>query len=790
MDWQGCTVNAPRGNGGSVDITFLCASFERNRPRQSCACRIRAFGTARRTAWDDPDWPMFDMGGYGCGARFLYRMAIEKNNLALARWLRDHGANPDAPPAPHPKWPKRSLYEDAVAAGRPAIAAVLRQHGGAAPRLDAVTDDELYLAACLLLDRETAIAPLHRHPEFASSPKALFEAARIDNVAAVALILDLGTPVNARGDDGETALHLAAASNATGVLSVLLARGADPDVREGRWDATPLGFAVHHGREAAIELLVLVSTDVWNLTYLGRVDRVREVLATAPRLASETTIRGVTPLFWLPADDERASGGAGRSTARTRRRSDPALGRWPHRRGDGARARPRSRGREACGRVHTAIVRTRVLRSRQARPPITCGAPPPSAAPVRYYLSFPVLIHQGATVTATDLIDRLAAHKTVGAAPREELAWLVAHGSLRHLNEGEVVSTKDVPVAGLFVVLTGHIAIFVDRGAGRHKAIEWRGGDVAGALPYSRLVSPPADSVAQEPSEILFVRREDFAAMIRECHEITSILVHKMVDRARVFTSSGLHDEKMISLGKLSAGLAHELNNPASAIERSAALLESHLDEAERAARALGASSLTDRQLEAIDRLRASCLAAPAPGVWSPIQQAEREDAIGDWLTEHGLDAAIAGPLAETAVTLDALDGIAETIGGPPLDAVLRWTAAGCSVRGLASEIQDAATRISGLVMAIKGFTYMDQAPVAEPVDLTQSLGNTVAVLKSKALKKSVAVAVSVEPDLPRVRGFGGELNQIWANLIDNALDAVADSGRVEVTATRERQRV
>ena len=98
--------------------------------------------------------------------------------------------------------------------------------------------------------------------------------------------------------------------------------------------------------------------------------------------------------------------------------------------------------------------------------------------------------------------------------------------------------------------------------------------------------------------------------------------------------------------------------------------------------------------------------------------------------------------------------------------------------------------RISGLVMAIKGFTHMDQATVAEPVDLTSSLGNTVAVLKSKARSKSVAVTVSVEPDLPRVRGFVGELNQIWANLIDNALDAAPDSGRVEVTANRERQRV
>jgi signal transduction histidine kinase len=393
-------------------------------------------------------------------------------------------------------------------------------------------------------------------------------------------------------------------------------------------------------------------------------------------------------------------------------------------------------------------------------------------------------------VTGTDLVDRLAEHKTLGAAPREELAWLAAHGVLRHFRDGELMVTAGAPVEGLFVVLTGHVTHFVDRGAGRHKVMDWRAGDVTGVLPYSRLVNAPGDSVAEEPTEILVVHRDRLPALIRECHQVTSILVHKMLDRARVFTSSGLHDEKMIALGKLSAGLAHELNNPVSAIERSASLLSDRLEDAELATRALGASRLTDLQLAALDTVKASCLATRAPGVLSPIQQAERENAIGDWLVDHGLSEAIAGPLAETAVTVDALERIAEAVHGPALDAALRWAAAGCSVRAIAAEIQEAAMRISGLVLAIKGFTHMDQATVAEPVDLTSSLGNTVTVLKSKARTRSVAVAVQVESGLPRVRGFVGELNQIWANLIDNALDAVPDGGRVEVTATRERQRV
>ena len=173
------------------------------------------------------------------------------------------------------------------------------------------------------------------------------------------------------------------------------------------------------------------------------------------------------------------------------------------------------------------------------------------------------------------------------------------------------------------------------------------------------------------------------------------------------------------------------------------------------------------------------------PACSRPIQRAEREDSIADWLDAHGLPAALATSLSETAVTLDSLDRISTAVEGPALDAVLRWAAAGCSVRQLASEIQDAATRISGLVQAVKGFTHMDQATVAEPMDLAGHLGNTITILRSKARGKAVAVSVDVEPDLPPVRGVPAELNQVWVNLIDNALDAAPQGGNVTVSAAR-----
>ena len=383
-----------------------------------------------------------------------------------------------------------------------------------------------------------------------------------------------------------------------------------------------------------------------------------------------------------------------------------------------------------------------------------------------------------------DLVDRLADHALLRAVPREQIAWVAAHGRLRELAAGQVLYSRGQQVEGLHVVLSGHLAIHVDRGAGRRKAMEWRGGEVSGKLPYSRLVGTPGEVVAEEPTELVTVHRDHFPEMIERCHELTAVFVHVMVDRARHFTSSDFHDEKLMSLGKLAAGLAHELNNPASAIVRSAKGLTDHLAGVEDASQALGGAGLTAAQLAAVEAVREICLATPVTSVRSPLERADREDAIVAWLEAHGADVGAAEALAETAVTVEALDRLAAVLERAALDAALRWVASGCATRRIALEIERAASRIYDLVGAVKGFTRMDHATSPEAVDIGRGLTDTLAVLQAKARAKSVAVAVHVEAGLPRVQGFGGELNQVWLNLIDNALDAVTESGRVDVTAT------
>ena len=383
------------------------------------------------------------------------------------------------------------------------------------------------------------------------------------------------------------------------------------------------------------------------------------------------------------------------------------------------------------------------------------------------------------------IAERLRAHRTLSVAPQAELDWLIERGTLGYYLPGDEMVIKGEPVNTLYIVLKGRVAYLAEFGGTRRKVMDWRDGDTTGVYPFSRATRSTGYAAVEEPTEMMCVDREHVSEMPVTCPELTATLVHAMIDRARTFKENDLEGEKVASLGRVAAGLAHELNNPASAATRGAKLFGDAIAEAEEAARVLGAAQLSESELAAVERTRGNCLQTRPTGV-SPLDRADREEATAEWLVRHGIDDRGAPVLAETAVTIAMLDELARALSSDKLGAAVRSMVAGCQARGLARDVERASSRVHELVSAVKRMTYMDRAATPEPVDLRQGLTDTSAILAHKARTKSASLTVDAPDGLARAIGIGGELNQVWMNLIDNALDAVGDGGRVTVSARAE----
>jgi signal transduction histidine kinase len=385
-----------------------------------------------------------------------------------------------------------------------------------------------------------------------------------------------------------------------------------------------------------------------------------------------------------------------------------------------------------------------------------------------------------------DLITRLESLPSLEHIPRVELHWLARHGNLKIYKPG-LIASKGARVDNLWIILKGHIGVYIDRGAGP-KVVnkELIRGSVTGRLPYSRLLDSPGDVYAEVRTEIFSISVKHFPKMINLCPLFTEHCVHTMIDRIRIHNTSAMQDEKMISIGRLAAGLAHELNNPASVAIRDAKLLRESQTNADSASRILSKAGLNDKQFTELENMRSKCIEMSQKVALLPVQKSDLQDEITDWLEQNQIDGRHAGQLADLAVTMEDLDKLLIALPRKVFETALKWIVASCSIHELTFEIEQTTNKIYKLVDAVKKFTYMDNLAEKALVDVESGICDSLRVLDSKSKSKNAKITLKIDKDLPQVYANGAELNQVWFSLLDNALDAIPNSGIIHIWAGLE----
>ncbi|HBY58533.1 MAG TPA: hypothetical protein DEH78_01845, partial [Solibacterales bacterium] len=310
-------------------------------------------------------------------------------------------------------------------------------------------------------------------------------------------------------------------------------------------------------------------------------------------------------------------------------------------------------------------------------------------------------------------------------------------------------------------------------------------GAVTGALPHSRMVRYPRSARAVERTWLAKFPKVLFDDLLREIPELGPRLVNVMVDRAREATKNDQQHEKLLALGKLAAGLAHELNNPAAAAQRAVADLRGALKSLVQANVNLDERPLTTEQRSFLACAERETLEACGQALsLSPLERSDREEAVTAWLELHGVEQAwsLAPALVEMDWTESDLDEVALRFSREDLPCVfLRLTATVAAGR-LSAEIENSVTRVSELVKSVKEYSNMDQSAEQE-IDVHQGIESTLTMLSYRL--RGVTVKREFDRGIPRIFAHGSALNQIWTNLIDNSVQAMNGAGELTLRTCR-----
>jgi signal transduction histidine kinase len=364
----------------------------------------------------------------------------------------------------------------------------------------------------------------------------------------------------------------------------------------------------------------------------------------------------------------------------------------------------------------------------------------------------------------------------------DELQKLMDMAEPFSLRAGDVLIRQGESGDSAYVIMRGEFEVQKQTGQSLIKIDVRNPGDVVGEMALLSRAPRNATLIAKTDGEVLRIPQEAFETLLRSSSTAARAVLHWVMSRLTQNESLLHQQEKMAALGTMSAGLAHELNNPAAAAQRSASQLKDSQSRWLTLIHQIESAAIQQGQTDWLnDFIQEATRRFGLPAKLDALERIDRVDGLQTWLETNGVESAweLAPAMVNFGWDAESLEDLKDTLSPSLFDLTVQWLGMCCLMMGLLSEVLQTTERISKIVQAVKSYTYLDQAPLLE-VDVHEGLENTLLIMQHK-LKKGVTVKREYSSDLPRIEAYASELNQVWTNIIDNAVDAMNGKGELKI---------
>jgi len=351
---------------------------------------------------------------------------------------------------------------------------------------------------------------------------------------------------------------------------------------------------------------------------------------------------------------------------------------------------------------------------------------------------------------------------------------------------GDYVLESGTAAHFFWIILDGEIRV----ADGQETLAVLGANETGGEVPLLAGTQNKVDLIAETPTRLVRLDEEGFWQMMTSCKEVRQGILGNMARRTEMLQAMVVQREKLASLGTMVAGLMHELNNPGAAARRAAGLLRANLLRLQTVGMKLSRTAMSEEQVDCLVELQQRAMSRQKLQPRSSIEESDAEEALGEWLTEQGIPEAwqMAPPLAAMGITREELQCARNEFEGETLASALTWLESLVSSLQLVGAVEESISRVTELALAVKKYAYEGKL-AQQAVDVNESIASTLIILAHKLRTKEIEVVKEFSTSLPPVMCFGAGLNQVWTNLLDNAIDALPQKGRIEIrTATADNQ--